>query len=301
MRITQNMLATQILTNITGSLNRLAKAQEQLSTAKRINRASDDPLGSSTVLRLQAIKGRLQSFQRAIDAAQSSLTATATPLERVTELLQQARDIAVQGSSDTMSGSRGSLAKQVNQLLEELLSQANTRFGDRYVFAGTQTSTPPYTATRDADGNITAVTANPLGVTGVINAEIADGVMVQANLPGDQAFTQTVDLFNTLVGLRDALAADDTPNIAASIDTLANGIKQVDATSGVVGVVIRRLESERTNNQQDLTRVESLRSNVQDADINEVYVQTQNLQNAFQASLAAGAKAIQPSLLDFLQ
>jgi flagellar hook-associated protein 3 FlgL len=301
MRITQNMLATQILTNITGSLNRLAKAQEQLSTAKRINRASDDPLGSSTVLRLQAIKGRLQSFQRATDAAQSSLNATATPLERVTELLLQARDIAVQGSSDTMSGSRGSLAKQVNQLLEELLSQANTRFGDRYVFAGTQTSTPAYTATRDANGNITTVAANPLGITGVINAEIADGVMVQTNLPGDQAFTQTVDLFNTLVGLRDALAADDTPNIAASIDTLANGIKQVDATSGVVGVLIRRLESERTNNQQDLTRIESLRSNIQDADINEVYVETQNLQNAFQASLAAGAKAIQPSLLDFLQ
>jgi flagellar hook-associated protein 3 FlgL len=301
MRITQNMVATQVLGNITGSLGRLAKAQEQLASTKRINRASDDPLGSGLVMRFQATKEGLEGFQRATDAAQEALRGTATPLERVTEILQQTREVAVRGSSDTMSGSRGPLAEEVNQLLEELLSQANSRFRDRYIFGGTQTGTTPYSASRNATGQIAAVTANPLGIDGTVNAEVASGFLVQSNLPGSQAFTRTVDLFATLVTLRDALTADDTAGIAATMDTLSRGIDQVNTASGVVGVAVQRLEAIRTRNQEDLTRVEALRSKVQDANITEVYVELQKLQNAFDASLAAGAKAMKASLVDYLQ
>ncbi len=301
MRITQNMVATHVLGNITGSLSRLAKAQGQLASTKRINRASDDPLGSGLVMRFQATKEGLQGFQRATDAAQEALRSTATPLERVTEILQQAREVAVRGSSDTMSGSRGPLAEEVNQFLEELLSQANSRFRERYIFAGTQTGTTPYAATRDAIGRITSVTANPLGIDGRVNAEVASGFLVQSNLPGSQAFTSTTDLFATLVTLRDRLTADDTAGITATMDTLSQGIDQVNTASGVVGVAVQRLEAVRTRNQEDLTRVEALRSKVQDANITEVYVELQKLQNAFDASLAAGAKAMQASLVDYLQ
>lgn len=301
MRITQNMVATQVLGNITGSLGRLAKAQEQLASTKRINRASDDPLGSGLVMRFQATKEGLQGFQRATDAAQEALRSAATPLERVTEVLQQAREVAVRGSSDTMSGSRGPLAEEVNELLEELLSQANSRFRDRYIFSGTQTGTTPYAATRDATGRITAVTANPAGINGTVNAEVASGCLVQTNLPGGQAFTSTVDLFATLVTLRDTLTADNTPGIAATMGTLSQGIDQVNTASGIIGVAVQRLDAIRTRNQEDLTRVEALRSKVQDANITEVYVELQKLQNAFDASLAAGAKAMKASLVDYLR
>jgi flagellar hook-associated protein 3 FlgL len=301
MRITQNMVANQVLRNVTGSLARLAKSQEQLSSAKRINRASDDPLGSGVVLRLKANLERLNGFQRATDAAQEYLEGAAAPLERVTELLHQAREVAVQGSSDTLSGARGPLAEQVNELIEELLSEANTRFQERYVFGGTNTDAPPYAATRDTSGRITGVAPNPLGVDGVINAEVASGCLVATNLPGSQAFDRTVNLFETLMNLRDALAAEDTAGVAATLTPLDDAMTQVNSASGVVGVAIRRLDAVRTRDQQDATRLEALRSKVQDADIAEVYVELQKLQNAFDASLAAGARAMQSSLVDYLQ
>jgi flagellar hook-associated protein 3 FlgL len=301
MRITQNMVANHVLRNVTGSLARLAKSQEQLSSAKRINRASDDPLGSGAVLRLKANLERLNGFQRATDAAQEYLEGATTPLERVAELLQRAREVAVQGSSDTLRGARGPLAEQVNQLLEELLSEANTRFRERYVFGGTNTDTAPYTATRDASGQIAGVAPNPLGVDGAINAEVAPGCLVPTNFPGSQAFDRTVNLFDTLVALRDALAAEDTTGVAATLTPLDDGLTQVTSASGVVGVSIRRLDAVRTRNQEDLIRLESLRSTVQDADIATVYVELQKLQNAFDASLAAGARAMQSSLVDYLR
>lgn len=207
----------------------------------------------------------------------------------------------MQGSSDTLSGARGPLAEQVNQLLEELLSEANTRFRDGYVFGGTNTDAAPYTATRNASGQITGVTPNPLGVDGVINAEVAPGCLVPTNLPGSHAFDRTVNLFDTLVTLRDALAAEDTAGVAATLTPLDDGLTQVNSASGVVGVAVRRLDAVRTRNQEDLTRLESLRSKLQDANVAEVYVDLQKLQNAFDASLAAGAKAMQSSLVDYLQ
>jgi flagellar hook-associated protein 3 FlgL len=295
------MVATQVLGNITSSLARLAKSQEQLSSTKRINRASDDPLGSGIVMRLVATKEGLNSFQRAGQAAQDSLQGAATQLERVTELLQQAREIAVEGSSDAASGARGPLAEQVNQLLEDVLSEANTRFKERYVFGGMHTATTPFTATRNANGQITAVTANPLGIDGIVNAEVASGCLVPTNLPGSQPFTSSVNLFSTLVGLRDALAAENTTGVAATLQGLDDGLTQVNTASGVIGVAVRRLDAIQARNQEDLTRIEALRSKVQDADIPAVYVELQKLQNAFNASLAAGAKAMQSSLMDYLQ
>lgn len=301
MRVTDDMIATQILGAITDSLARLARVQERLSTSKRINRPSDDAVGSSLVVRFQAAQKALEAFQRATDASQEFLRATGTALERVTEIQQQAREVGLQGSSDTMSGARRPLADQVNQLLEELVSQGNTRFADRYVFGGIQAAAPPFDVTRDGAGKITAVTSNPQGIGGAVSAEVAEGIPVQSNLPGDQAFTQTVNLFSALINLREALAADNTPGIVAATETLGQGIGQVNTASGVVGVTIQRLEAVRVRNRDDLARIERLRSGIQDADMVQLYLEMQKRQNAFQASLAAGAKALQASLLDFLR
>jgi flagellar hook-associated protein 3 FlgL len=101
--------------------------------------------------------------------------------------------------------------------------------------------------------------------------------------------------------LRDALAAEDTTGVAATLQTLDDAMTQVNSASGVVGVSMRRLDAIQTKHQEDLIRIEALRSRTQDADIPEVYVEMQKLQNAFNASLAAGAKAMQASLVDYLQ
>ena len=301
MRITQNMLAAEILSNISGSAGRLAKAQEQLSSTKRINRASDDPQGSSLVLQMQERIGVTEAYQSATSAVQDTLGSASSTLNQVIELLQNAKDIATQGSSDTTDTTRGTLADQVNQLLEELFSQANKQSQGRYSFGGTQTNTPPFSATRDAAGKITLVGTNPLGINGAMNVQVAEGVIVQSNVPGDQAFTQSTDVFSALITLRDALTNNNTAGIAGSIDTLGAGISQVTAVNGAVGVTVQRLQAIATRNHGDLTRFKDLLSRTHDADLAEVYVELQKEQNAYQASLASGAKVFQMSLLDYLR
>ena len=187
-----------------------------------------------------------------------------------------------------------------DQLLEELLIQGNGQFADRYLFGGTQTAAPPFSATRDASGQITAVTANPLGTDGTVQAAVADGVRVQTNVAGSTVFSKNVDLFTSLINLRDALAAEDTSAVVTATTAMDKCVTQVTDASAAVGAAIQRLEGISSLNQKDLTRFEALRSGVQDADVAELYVEQQTRQQALQASLAAGARAMQPSLLDFL-
>jgi flagellar hook-associated protein 3 FlgL len=304
MRITQNMLAAQVLDSIRGSEERLAKVQEQLATTKRINHASDDPQGTGLIMQLKQRISETDGYQRAAAGAHDSLDSTSASLTQVLEVLQQARDIATQGSSDTTEGSRAPLADQVNQLLGELVSEGNTQSQGQYIFGGTQTTQPPFSV-NPPTGRIATVTPNP-NIDGSINVQIAEGVSIQKNLPGTQAFTsggQTV--FGELITLRDNLAADvggdHTAQIAASIDRLKTWTDQVSAAVGAVGVTVQRLNAVEARNQGDLTRFKDLLSRTQDADIAQVYVDLQKEQNAYQASLAAGAKAFQVSLMDYLR
>ena len=69
-------------------------------------------------------------------------------------LFVEARGLAVQGASDTYdSQQRAALADQIDQFLEHAVSLSESRYRGRYIFAGTQTSEPPYAATR-VDGSI---------------------------------------------------------------------------------------------------------------------------------------------------
>ncbi|MCZ7626147.1 MAG: hypothetical protein M5R38_10425 [Candidatus Methylomirabilis sp.] len=86
---------------------------------------------------------------------------------------------------------RQNLATQVNQKLERLLSDGNARSIDGRLFGGTQTTVAPFTATRDVNGDITAVTANPLGIAGQVNTEVPGGLRMVVNVPGSTVFTST--------------------------------------------------------------------------------------------------------------
>jgi len=300
MRVTYNSISSQVLGNITDGLEGLAKLQERLASSKQINRPSDDPLGTSLVIRLAAMKGSVESYQEAASAGEQFLGATSSALKDVTEVLQQVREIAVEGASDTTSSTRPQLAEQVNRLLEDLVDLSQSRFAGRYLFGGIQGDSSPFNAVRDANGDITTVTANPDGIGRAVITEVADGVRVETSIPGDEVFQGGVDVFQTVIGLRTALLADDGTAAAASIDSLASAIAQLNSATGAVGVSVQRIQAVEERNNTDLTRIETLRGQTEDADIAELYLELQQKQNAFQASLAAGAKALQMSLLDFL-
>src|SRR4029079_16547006 len=112
--------------------------------------------------RIQARVTATEQYKRQAQQAESTLTATDRSLSLLHDLLTRAGELAVTGASDSNNATdRAAIAAEVNALLEESVTVANTVEDGRSLFGGQETRTPPLTVTRNAGGNITAAAWNP--------------------------------------------------------------------------------------------------------------------------------------------
>jgi flagellar hook-associated protein 3 FlgL len=145
LRITQAVTINRALFNIQMNTRRLNKTREQLSTGFRINRPSDDPTTFLRMLPVRNSKKELQLFQENSVLARDILHTASTAFEDAVEVMSKAKEIAVAGANGTLGDAdRKTLAATASQLLSEMLSLANSKLGDRFLFGGSATSAPPF-------------------------------------------------------------------------------------------------------------------------------------------------------------
>jgi len=140
-RITNNMRFTTIIDNLNRAQNNYSSLMEQMSSQKKINRPSDDPVGATRVLDYRSAQDSIAQYGRNIENADAWLQLTDTKLENIGDLIGQAREAGVNNQS---SETAQVLAQNVGSLLEEILSLANSKFGDRYLFSGSATDGAPF-------------------------------------------------------------------------------------------------------------------------------------------------------------
>jgi len=215
-------------------------------------------------------------------------------------VLQRAHELALQGSTGTSSQVQmNQLAIEVNQLIESTLVEANHQTSSRYVFGGTRTMNPPFVATRDAQGQITAVTYQ--GNDEAVKIGVADGISVQVNETGQRAFLSTQDIFQTLINIRDNLQAGDKTSLqTVRLTELTNGQNQLLLSMAALGATQNRMDRLTANIGQSVDQLRVTLSDNIDADYAETVINLDAQTNAFQAALRAAARVIQPSLLDFV-
>src|SRR4051812_6776578 len=100
-RVTQGMLNNQLLRNINSNLTRINNHQNELSTGRKINKPSDDPVGISFSLRYRSEVSATEQYESNVDAAISWLDYTDDALGQANSVIQRARDLAVQGANGT--------------------------------------------------------------------------------------------------------------------------------------------------------------------------------------------------------
>lgn len=292
MRVTSSMLIGTALTNIQNNLEKLETYESQLTSGKRLSRPSDDPSGVGKALSLRASVATGEQHVRNMDAALDWLNATDVSLGAATSILQRARELAVQGSNDTLDAQqRSSLATEVQQLLEQMVAQGNSTFGGQRIFAGLLTSANPFTL------GGSSVTYS--GDSGAMLREIDVGTTLQVNVIGSTAFGGA---FTALIGLRDHLLANDGANIASvDLPALDSAMSEILNVRANVGASINRLESSRDRQQLIQVRLSDLLSKTEDTDFTEAITKFTNQQTVLQSALAAGARTVQSSLLDYLR
>jgi len=135
----------------------IALLQEQAATGLRVNRVSDDPSAAYRILGLQSQQSRLKSNMDLISDTMTTLEATSTTIENVRQQLTDVKKNITQIVTGTYGeDSRKITAQAIEDTIEHILSLANSKSMDRYLFGGTDTSSKPYTATKE-QGRITQV------------------------------------------------------------------------------------------------------------------------------------------------
>ncbi len=151
----------------------MSESQTQLTSGKRVNRASDDPTAAARAERALALELRSTASQRAVEASRNAMSLGEGALADAGELLQQARETLVAAGNATYSDAeRRSLALNLREIRKQLFAIANRPDGaGGYLFAGQGSSNPPFVDTpagvefRGAGGQIDVASGESLPVT----------------------------------------------------------------------------------------------------------------------------------------
>jgi len=296
-RVTDGMLMTNFLNNYHNNLEKLQKNQNMLSTGKKISRPSDDPVAVATSLRIRTDMARNDAYTKNADYAKSWLDITDSALNQLGDLLQRTRELAVQGANGTLTqADMQKMANEIEQLKAQMIQVGNTQYNGRYIFAGFKTTTQPFSEDNNSYN----------GDNGLIEFEVgAGGNKIAVNVPGDKVFdvdlTGTSQLLVMMDNLKSALDSGDHQAVSNLIVDVDKQMENVLAVRAEVGAKSNRLDLIQNRLQDDNYNFTALLSKNEDADLAQVITNLKMDENVYRASLAAGARIMQPSLIDFLR
>lgn len=296
MRVTDSMLVTNFLNDYNNNLQRMNKNQNMLATGKRLSKPSDDPVAVADSLRIRTDMARNDAYTKNVDDAKSWLELTDTALDQLGQLLQRTRELGVEGSNGTLTQSdMQKIFSEVAQLKEQMVQVGNTQYNGRYIFSGFKTTTKPFDETINTYS----------GDSGEIKFEVgAGGNKMAVNVTGDRVFDVSggsSNLLNIMDKLKDALTAGDHQAVSNILSDIDKQMENVLAIRSEAGAKSNRIDLIKNRLQSDNYNFTALLSRNEDADMAQVITNLQMDENVYRASLASGAKIIQPSLIDFLR
>jgi flagellar hook-associated protein 3 FlgL len=172
----------------------MLKAQDKTSTQRRILKLRDDPLGAARSIRFQSKLYRLETYNKNIDLVRDQLTFIYEKLYSAIDIMQRIREIAVQGANGIYTEEDPALGEEVDQLLKELISIANSKSKDDNklsLFAGFMTYQDAFRTFQGpvpgADGE-RIVSVEYIGNIGVNMVEISENDVAPYNLAGNYVF-----------------------------------------------------------------------------------------------------------------
>jgi flagellar hook-associated protein 3 FlgL len=296
MRITQSMLSSNSLRNLSESYRRMGQYQDQLATGKKITKPSDDPVVAMKGMFYRSNLTEVEQYKRNLSELYLWMENSESGIEQANNGLQRVRELVIQGKTGSLSPTdREAVAREIEQIKEDLVQVANTQVSGRYIFHGTDTANPPIKT-----GNPPTAEEN-LAYSEIkeYKIEISRGVSLRANVDPSKVFND--ELFKTVHDIQKALE-DDTP---AELDKLLVDLDKVmdtlSAERSELGARYNRLEMIDDRISQQEVMANRVLSDNEDADIERVITDLKTQESVHRAALGVGARIIQPTLMDFLR
>ncbi len=289
MRISTRIMADRIKSNLAKQSIQLMRTQLKLATGKRINKPSDDPTGMGKVLDCRTTLQTIDQYRENLLDAKTRIEYTETVLGQVSDYINDAKKIA----SNPDTEDKTVLAQEIRHIRQQVLDLSNSKYGANYLFSGHCSDAVPFDQSAPYAYS---------GDSGSHQVMVGEGITVKIEADGSEIFVDGGDnLFQVLDDLETALTDPFDPVAAQNaVEPLSRIGERLQLARSNFASDYKRMErtDEYWNNFSNA--VESMRQNVEDADITQTAIDMQVQQTAYEVLLATAARVIQPTLVDFL-
>lgn len=308
MRITSAFAFDSSLANLQRRQAALAESQQQLTSGKRVLKASDDPAAAAQAERAAAAASRAESQQRALAASRNAMQLAEGALGDAGELLQQARELVVSaGNASYTDAQRRTVGEALRGLRNDLLAVANRTDGTgRYLFGGQGAGSAPLVET---PGGV-AYAANSGSLAAPLDGDAplsVDGRAAWLEAPDAANAGAPVSVFDVLdAAVNDLLTTGRTSaQVGQTVSTALAGIDVAAGNLGAwrsrAGEALNRADTIGARLSQAKLDAERDRSEAEDLDMLTAISDFQNRQTGYDAALKTYSMVQRMSLFDYLK
>jgi flagellar hook-associated protein 3 FlgL len=303
MRVTSNTFTSQIIAGSQSAQSLLANLQQEISTGNDIQNPSDDPIAYSEATQTQQSLDQLSTYSAAATQASTLATQNNQAMTSLHQIIAQAGELLASVSSNMSPSDLKDVGTQMSSLVSQLTTVANQTYNGNYLFGGTSNQPPINASTQtynsQANGDTTSI-------------EVQPGNSVQTGIVAGQPGPPAVDGFlydsstgtDVLASLKQAVADLNSGNVTAVQGTDTTAINNsLTLLSTYVGSTASDIGAAQTAgdqiSQQMVTQQDSLNGLTQ-TNLPNAEIQLQQLQNQYEATLEAGTRIMNLSIMNYL-
>jgi len=292
LRVTNSVLYRQALGSTQRTLSEMEGYQRIITSGLRVERPSDDPTALGEIMRSSSGLRALEQYEENLSSAQARLTLEDNVLEQLTNVLIRVKELGTGQVGDTASTqSRSVSAQEVEGLREFMVSLGNTQFSGSYLFGGQYSDSRPFTSAG-------ADPARP--PSGTHQVEGAAGTFYAVNHSGQEVFVDS-GVLDALENLAGALNADSSEDITSALADVDQAFDTVQELIGDLGARMAQVDTALDNLEALEVNLQTFRSDLQDAELEEAISKLVNRQVTYQAAMMTNSRILQTTLTDYLR
>ena len=309
MRVTNGNMMSSYLKDIQNNLQSMDKLNTQMNTGKQVNKVSDDPLRAVKIMNLNNEIADIEKYNYNADEITGWLDMTDEALDTVGTLTSEIKTLLTSISGAYGKDEIKAIQTNVNEKIKQIGEAFNTTYAGKYIFGGSITDEQPVKITTDENGNVKLSINNSEkeGINANLSAAVSNGIKVDYNLNINQVTNSGKgDGTNSAINMFEELsAALNTEEV--DMDVIGDLSKRLDSylsdvlnNRSIIGARTNTVQAIKDTNDENVLEMKGVLSNIQDVDVAEKYIELQEAQMVYTASLQVSSKLFKTTILDYI-